>query len=336
MTAAVAMTLPGSRALPGWWRDLGEFSPRRFWFAHLILHRLEALVEVDSPLPLTTLALGLLEVISQQQKPVCRASLVQQLGLDSRLADTLLALLEQQGYLTPTQQDQFGEITQTGHEVLQRGLKTLRTTRCEFCFADARPPVFLPLASTVSMPLPSPSGWRFDLSVLEDCIKQSDNWKHQHGFPREVKRLLWSRDTLGEQTWNTVPLDRPEQALLVLVESEREELLGFRIRPDNWTLIREPILQIPFTEELITCLAGVIGLAEWQQAWQAWCQQRSFPSSDVEACQLDPTGVQLLVTPPPRLLERLRQSRSEALRGETWLLAGSGRVRPVAQVVLVS
>ena len=46
-------------------------------------------------------------------------------------------------------------------------------------------------------------------------------------------------------------------------------------------------------------------------------------------------GIHLRVAPPARLLERLRAARSDALKGEAWLLAGEGPVRRAAVVELV-
>src|SRR5688500_11514185 len=97
MTAAAAMTLPGSRALPGWWRELGELSPRRFWFAHLILHRVEALVEVESPTPLSALARGLLAALAHGQAPTSVAAVASALALEGDVAAALVGSLVREG-----------------------------------------------------------------------------------------------------------------------------------------------------------------------------------------------------------------------------------------------
>jgi hypothetical protein len=333
MTAAAAMTLPGSRALPGWWRELGEHSPRRFWFAHLVLHRVEALVEVVSPTPLSALARGLLGVLSHAGSPSHVATVAAALSLDQEMTAALAGSLVREGLIEPTPNGQLGALTDAGKAAVAGARPPSREERRTFCFADTRPPVYLPL--TAATPLPPPSGWRFDLSVLEACLARPADWKERHGFPTDVVRLAWQRGAVDERTWHMVPLDRPEQALLLLVETGRDELLGLTIRPDTWALVREPALRLPFDHELIAALAGEVRGDEWRAAWQAWCQQRSFPAGDVDACKVEQAGHKLLVKPPPRLLERLRQARSEALRGEAWLLAGSGRARPAALVELV-
>jgi hypothetical protein len=42
----------------------------------------------------------------------------------------------------------------------------------------------------------------------------------------------------------------------------------------------------------------------------------------------------LLVYAPPRLIDRLRAARSDAVKQEAWLLAGEGRTRTAAQIEL--
>jgi hypothetical protein len=336
MTAAAGMTLPGSRALPGWWRDLGEHSPRRFWFAHLVLHRVEALVEVTSPTPLSALARGLLAAVGHAGDPSNLEVVAATLGLDRDLAAALAGTLVRDGLIGPSPNGQLGPLTDAGRAALAGGRAATREERRVFYFADTRPPAYLPLPPIAATPLPPPSGWRFDLSALEGCLAKPDEWKARHDFPREVVRLVWERGSVDERNWHAVPLDRPEQALLLLVETGRNELVGLGIRADTWALVREPLMRLPFDGELIAALGGEVRLDEWRAAWLAWCQQRSFPASDAEACKLEPAGHKLLVKPPSRLMERLRQARSEALRGEAWLLAGSGRARPAALVEVVS
>jgi hypothetical protein len=207
-----------------------------------------------------------------------------------------------------------------------------RRERLAFYFADTRPPLYLPLDPRAAVPLPPPAGWRFELGVLEACLTRSDEWKAQHGFPAEVSRLVWSKGAVDVANWREVPLDRPEQAYLLLVEGADGVVQGLNVQPPAWGLAQEPVLTLPAGGEAIAPLVGEVGADAWRQAWVAWCQQRSLPASEVDACKLEPAGHRLVVRAPARLAERLRQSKSEALRGEAWLLAGSGRVRPAALV----
>jgi hypothetical protein len=133
-------------------------------------------------------------------------------------------------------------------------------------------------------------------------------------------------------------VDRPGQALLALVEVAARSgtlLLGFPVRPDGWTLGREPVLSWPDGADRLGALGADPGLESWRLAWQLWCQQRSLPGNDVEACRLEVVGHRLRVQASTRLVERLRSARSDALKGEAWLLAGTGRVRPALLIELV-
>jgi hypothetical protein len=74
----------------------------------------------------------------------------------------------------------------------------------------------------------------------------------------------------------------------------------------------------------------------WRLAWRAWCEQRALPAAEAAACSVERKGERLRLTAPGALVERLRAARSDVLKGETWLLAGEGRIRPAALVELVT
>src|SRR5262245_54112125 len=46
MSTERAWPFPASRPLANWWRQLTRWQPRSLWIAHLLLHRVEALVTV--------------------------------------------------------------------------------------------------------------------------------------------------------------------------------------------------------------------------------------------------------------------------------------------------
>jgi hypothetical protein len=87
--------------------------------------------------------------------------------------------------------------------------------------------------------------------------------------------------------------------------------------------------------EVLTVLGGEPSADAWRQAWQAWSQTRSLPGGEVDACRLEPSGHRLVVRAPAKLLDRLKAAKSEALKGEAWVLAGAGRVRAAAMLDLV-
>jgi hypothetical protein len=137
-----------------------------------------------------------------------------------------------------------------------------------------------------------------------------------------------------------VILDRPAHlgALVALVEEEGrgERLLGFAVQQDGWALrATSPTFALGAGwRDLFPQLAAEVPLDAWRQAWRAWCQPRSLPPAEVEACTLERQDYRLRITAPRRLVERLRTARSDALKGEAWLLAGTGGVRSVALVEL--
>jgi hypothetical protein len=77
-------------------------------------------------------------------------------------------------------------------------------------------------------------------------------------------------------------------------------------------------------------------LAEsWQQAWRTWCQPRGLMGLGIETCPVEPEGHRLRVVAPPRLMERLHATRSDALKGEAWILGGGERLRPAALLDII-
>jgi hypothetical protein len=87
--------------------------------------------------------------------------------------------------------------------------------------------------------------------------------------------------------------------------------------------------------EVVPELAEEPGVEAWQQVWLAWCQPRSIPASEAAACRLERSGHKLVIHAPRRLIDRLRAARSDAVKQEAWLLAGTGPVRPAALIQLV-
>jgi hypothetical protein len=326
-------SLPGSRALLGWWRDLAALRPHRLWFAHLLLHRVEVQVEALFSTPLAELAQSLLGLLPAGKTHIDLPSLAAELHADTGLLAVLLTDLERSGLV---QQEAAGwEVARAArNDSPQAGNASSRRERRSFPFAAESPPLYLPLAPAAATPLsPPPEGWSFDLAVLEACIHQSPEWKVAHGFPGEVLRIL--RPAEASEDWRRVPLVRAEQAWLVLVEKgEGGEVAGFPVRADGWTLGKEAVLSVPGGVAVLAPLLGDIGPEAWKQSWQVWCHQRNLPAGEAEASQLELAGHRLVVRAPPRLIERLRNARSDALKGEAWLLAGSGRVWAAAVIEL--
>jgi hypothetical protein len=220
----------------------------------------------------------------------------------------------------------------------------------------ARPPHFLNLKNQAGAPWQAAEGWAFDPGVLQATLLRPEGWKQRHGFPLDVQEVLGlgsgadargaeaggnnqdeSADNRGPAAeWQRVMLDRPEHLLAVLVlapAAAGHQLLGFAVRQEGWVLqSAEPVLALgEGWQEVFPDLAEPPPEV-WRQAWRAWCQPRSLPAEEAESCLLERQGVRLRVMAPRRFVERLRAARSDALKGEAWLLAGEGPVRAAALV----
>jgi len=339
MTAAAALALPGSRVLLGWWREFADRSPRRVWFAHLLLHRIEACVEVEQSPPLPSIASVLLSLLAT---PRSLDELAGELHMERSLLSWLLGrlsearLLERNGsdrwLLTPAGQESLHHpsslATATATATAAAAAPSTTKGRAErrvFWFADSNPPMYLPLQQPPALPLPPPAGWTFDPAHLEACMNQPAEHRRLAGFPPEVHRLLRPEDSPTER----VILDRAEQLCLLLTEIP-PHIHGFAVRADTWQVQREPAVLTLGSAAALAIPGAEPTPDAWRQAWRTWCQPRSLPASEVEGCKLEIDGHLLRVSAPVKLVERLRAARSEALKGEAWILAGSERVRAAA------
>jgi hypothetical protein len=333
MTAAPVPMLPGSRTLLGWWRDLAPFRPRRLWISRLLVHRVEALVELSSPSRIDALRLALLRGLG--------AGVLGQAHLEPQFLAGMLQSLAAVGLLS--RGAGHWDLTAAGREALADGrYRSLSQERRTFYFVDGSHPLhYLPLRPVLHAPGAAGQGGPFDSAALRACVRQPSDWKRRHGFPEEVTDLLDLRPAEGAADWHRVVLDVPEQLLVLftLVPGEQggTSLLGFQVEEPGWKLHHEaPVLALKEAwEEALPDLAAEPAVEEWQQAWRAWCQQRGLAEAEVQACRLERVEHRLLVSAPNSFVERLRALRSDALKNETWLLAGDGRTQSAALVEIV-
>lgn len=329
MTAEPAMALPGSRALLGWWRELGPVLPRRMWYAQPVLYRLEALAEVAGLPALDALAHALAAFLAATPHNTA-ASAAAALGVPLSLVHSLLRALTTEGLV-----QQSGEevrITPAGEEVVRSGADgPPRLERRVFRFTASTPHF---VALNVASPYAPPADWQAGLGLVEQALAQPEDWKRRHAFPLDVRRVLPAPAEPSSLTWPSIPLAAAEQAHLVLVESASAgRLLAYPVAPDGWGLGREPVWELPSAEELAEVFGGVTE-GDWRAAWLGWCQQRNLPAAEAEACTLELHDHRLAVGAPAKLVDRLRQARSDAVKGEAWLTAGPGRLRGLARIEL--
>jgi hypothetical protein len=371
MTTAAPLAFPGSRVLAGWWRQLAPTAPRALWVGRLLLHRVETLVRVTRPLRPDAFNLLLLAAVAETE-PATVPALDARLHLGPDVVGQTLRRLAAEG-LTAAATGGAWKLTPLGQEALDRGeYRRLGQERRAFHFVDHRAnPTPAPAAEPaafhfLNVRLPAgvssaaPEGWEFDPRALQACLARPPEWKRAFGFPEEVEHIYGIpltekvADSLRESgetppAWQQVILDRPEQLLTVFVlvsappEGESAaasgappRLLGFAARQEGWVLHEEPAFIL--TEgwaEVFPELADEPAPEAWRQAWRSWCQPRSLPAADYDACKLERQDYRLRVLAPKRLVERLRAARSDALKGEAWVLAGTGNIRPAALLDIV-
>jgi hypothetical protein len=348
MNAAPPLAFPGGRVLAGWWKLLTPLHPRALWVGTLLLHHVEALVCVPQPARLDPLPLFALKALALAPGESLER-LNDRLHLGSALLRQLVVQLEGER-LIAAEEGGAWSLTAAGRAALANG-EYLRDVdeRRVFHFAEPeqsdRPPAFLRLRDRrAPEPWPASDNWHFDVAVLQDAVRRPAAWKERHGFPADVREVLLPAEGgppfPEPPPWQRVVLDYPEYLTVVLVLVPApvggDQLLGFAVRREGWELeAGEPVFAQPDGAALIADLAVEPTADDWRQAWRAWCQPRGLPTAEVEACVLEPAGWRLRVLASGKLIDRLRSARSDALKGEAWLIAGTSRLRAAARLELV-
>jgi hypothetical protein len=349
MTASAPLAFPGSRTLAGWWRQFGSVQPRALWVAHLLLHRVEALVSLTRTQRPDPLHLLVLKAVSLQPEASLER-LDATLFLGRQVLGRVLAVLQAEG-LALDQPEGRWEPTALGRQALEQGSYPLtHYERRAFSFVQStlpqRGPHYLNIDPAVCIPATAPEGWGFEPAHLQACLEQPAEWKQRYGFSEDIEQILMpGRESSdpgpsagpGPPNWQRVILDRPERLLTVLLLVQRadgaDSLHGYPVRQDGWAVQPQPAFtlasgwQEPFPE-----LLDEPPLEQWRQAWRMWCQPRGLTATETDNCPLERIDHRLRVELSSRFIDKLRSARSDALKGEAWLLAGEGRVRTAAQL----
>jgi hypothetical protein len=306
---------PASRTLAAWWRQLSRWQPRSIWIAHLPIHHVEALVEVRHASPLDPLDRLVLKAVPVTP-PIPVDALLAQALLGRQLLIQVLRRLEAAS-LVQASAGGWAQ-TPTGQQAVASGqyAAPARERRSfTFLHRDPLPAEFLRIRPGVSTPCPPETGWSFDPAVLRHCIAQPADWKGRVGFPDEIDALL-SLDAGPEG----IVIDHPENLTAVLILDADDRLLGLETKEDAWPLTDDrPLFERTNWRESFPELLR----QDWQQAWQEWCQSRKLTITG--PVDFQEAGHILRVT-GQQLREQLSK-RDDVLKGEAWLLAGSGRYR---------
>jgi hypothetical protein len=350
MTVASPLVFPGSRTLASWWKQLASFQPQAFWTGHLFLHRVEALAALQFVVPLEPIGRFVLKALALTGRGSF-ADLEQRLHLGLPLLRQLVRHLQSEQLVLPEAAETW-TLTALGRQALEQdSYARTQTERRAFYFVEneqsLQPPHFLSFRTQpTTQAWPIIDGWRFEPSHLRDCIVRPVAWKQQFGFPLDVQQIVGAepgRDpgALGAPAWQRVIFDRPERMVVAVILAPSgeggEKLLGFSVQPEGWILhSSEPAFVVEATwQGVFPDLAVDPSLDQWRQAWRAWCHPRGLPAAEVDACVLERHAYRLRVLAGSRLVERLRAARSDILKGEAWLLGGTGRLKPAALLELV-
>ncbi len=345
MTVASPSAFPGSRTLASWWRQLAPLYPRALWVAHLALHRVEALVRLNRMVHLDRVARMVLEALALRPAAALE-DLEAHLHLGRLIVRHLLQQLQTNGL---AQLDESGRwrLTARGEHARRHGdYHDPVEERRALYFLDSgradRPPEFVNLNPAGATLEPVAENRPFNAAVLAHYLSQSPDWKRRHGFPLEVEEILsphFSPEEGANADWQRVILVRPEHlsAALVRTRSERREerIIGLAIQPKGWHLSTTPTLELdPVHSALAPELKSDLSPEAWRHAWTTWGQAHGLTAAEIGACHLERRDHRLVVSAARPLVERLRASRGE--KGEAWILAGEGNIRPAALLDMVA
>jgi len=345
MTVASPPAFPGSRSLAGWWRHLAPLHPRALWVACLSLHRVEALARLNrtvrpdrfARLVLEALALRAAASLDDLEAHLHLGRLIVRHVLQQLQADGL-AQLDEAGCWRLSARGEHARRHGEYHDAVQE--------RRAFYFLDSgradRPPEFVNLNPAGAVLEPVAENRPFDIGVLAHCLGQAPEWKRRHGFPLEIEEILppnLSTEDQAAPEWQRVILVRPEHLFAALVrtrsEHREERIVGFAIQSKGWQLSTAPTLELdPVNSSLAPEFKSDLSPETWRHAWNSWGQAHGLTAAEMGACHLERRDHRLVVSAARGLVERLRASRGE--KGEAWILAGEGAIRPAALLDMVA
>lgn len=328
MTVSAAPAFPDSRTLASWWRDLARYHPRTLWVAHLDLLRVEAPVNAAQAVRPERLSLLVLRAIGHGPA-LTVVDLHRQLHLDRPLLARVVHSLEDDALVCPSDAGGWS-LSPVGRQALEGGqYSRTRPERRSFYFLRAEEPTtarFLPLAPGLASAWAAGRGWKFDPTVLDRCLRQSNDWKDRHGFPVDVQPAA------DVPEWQRVMVVYPERLVAAIATADGgRQLLGFAIPASGRLQAATPAFALGAGWPDAFPDLVEPSLHDWRQAWRDWCEAHDLPAAETEACHVERHDHRLRVVAPRTLTGRLRSRR-----GETWLLAGHGPRRAAALLDLTS
>jgi hypothetical protein len=356
-----ALPFPNSQTLAAWSRQLLARRPFAIWVGDVRIHRVEFLAEIAHTRrldPVTRAVLAVLELgtLAPTHARTSLADLELFLGLDRSLLRPKLNQLVQEGLIA-------AEIAESGMpsswaataaavRARQQGQVSANVTErrvLSFMENDSSPRrvlftnlmedsarLLLPAPPSLGEPCP------FELSSLESCIGQSSAWKKRRGFPAEVQRIVSNLDdhpspAAEKEHWQRVAVDRVERLFVVMLR-EAGGLHAFAVRRQGWVLqAARPCFSLDDGdwEEFFTELATGTSLDSWRLAWLNWGRSRNWPVGELDECSLECDGICVRAVVGRELMDRVRSARGDPLKGENWLVTGTGSLRACAKLEIV-
>jgi hypothetical protein len=353
MISASSLAFPGSKTLAGWWRQLTIHKPLSFAVGYLFLHRVEAPVIFSHAKKIDRFSLLVLQALEMDARcngteaaaPLQR--LQTRLYFDRPVILQILRTLQVEG-LADIQPDGSWALSARGRLGIKNGEVPVESCerrvfhfleRCDSVGARSHPPHFLNMRGGAGTPWPPGDAYPFDVSIVRHCTEQAEAWKQQFGFPLDIRRIPDLADGDDQSAWQRIVVDRPERQLVVLAltaGANQPRLLGFAARQEGWVLAStEPVLALDAGWQEIFPELHTPSPEGFRQAWHAWAQPRGITEDQLAACTPEWTGHRLRVQAPASVLDHLRATRSEVLKGDSWILVGDGRVRTAANLEVV-
>ncbi|MFL5243387.1 MAG: hypothetical protein ACJ8FY_14875 [Gemmataceae bacterium] len=374
MTVALSMQFPGSRVLAGWWRRLAPLNPVGLWIGSFLFHDVAATVQTTRPAGLSRFAHLIVQGLDiAQEKTV--SGLSNLLLLDEHAVLQVLSGFERDGLVEADTSGIRRLTLKGKRALQEGTYPTSPLERRLFTFiqtSEKKSPAYVLLQNGVAFKSPSSLPSRFEVAWLTECLNQTPEWKKRRQFPQDVVQLLRPshREEISSlqqpivpvtnafnsqgiptpaaqirsallEDWQCIILTHAWRQTVAIVLTQdaglKEALLAFPVEGPQWDLdAKRPLFTIlEGWREIFDELTADPPQEAWARAWQDWCQPRGLPFNETSHGIVGKVGHKLHVTASRRMMDQLRSQRSDALKGEAWLLAGTGDLRTAGLLEIV-
>ena len=329
--------LPSPRDLRELWPHFHPWHPQTFWLGYLTLHRIEALVGVQTRKEVDPLAREVLDTL-RLHGATTLDDIQHEIGWPTSLVRNLLKNLADRTLVEITESGHW-DVTQIGVQATAKGIyDELRHERRVFHFAEGLQeglPAFVRWESTKSqLTTAAKATWHFTADMLEAWIQTSEERKTAHGFPIEIKQVVSLTGELTPNDWNRIILHHQLFVPLIILQGQRT--LGFTANQTNWGLQSgAPLFHFGSLSEACAFLGIELTVpprAAWAVAWDMARRPMGLPQGEMQDYTITAQGPQVSVHLPTPSGNR-KPAHGNV---EPWLLAGSGPFWCAARVAILS